>query len=99
MSTLVQTVISNCYAFLALPFYGCATSILSDYVKKFLKKAKGRTSGSQVIDLKKRYMGITMLTLTPQIIFEMHQRNQQIPPEVQHGVLVWKVIVGSPAHR
>lgn len=40
-----------------------------------------------------------MLTLTPQIIYEMQQRNQQIPSNIQYGVLIWKVIIGSPAHR
>lgn len=39
-----------------------------------------------------------MLTLTPQIVHELHQRDHHIPPDVQHGILVWKVILGSPAH-
>ncbi|GLV34436.1 HTRA2-related serine protease [Carabus blaptoides fortunei] len=43
-------------------------------------------------------MGITMLTLTPQILHELHERQHPIPRDVQHGVLVWKVIIGSPAH-
>lgn len=43
-------------------------------------------------------MGVTMLTLTPQIINELQQRNQMVPNDVKSGVLVWKVIMGSPAH-
>lgn len=46
---------------------------------------------------KKKYMGITMLTLTPQIVNELQQRSEKVPSE-QKGVLVWKVILGSPAH-
>lgn len=46
----------------------------------------------------RRYMGITMLTLTPQIIHELQARNHQLPVDVTHGVLVWKVVIGSPAY-
>lgn len=46
----------------------------------------------------RRYMGITMLTLTPQIIHELQTRNHQLPVDVTHGVLVWKVVIGSPAY-
>nr|CAD7263231.1 unnamed protein product [Timema shepardi] len=46
---------------------------------------------------KRRYMGITMLTLTPQIISEIIAR-QKLPEGVTHGVLVWKVVQASPAY-
>nr|CAD7439673.1 unnamed protein product [Timema bartmani] len=46
---------------------------------------------------KRRYMGITMLTLTPQIISEILARHK-LPEGVTHGVLVWKVVVASPAY-
>lgn len=42
-------------------------------------------------------MGITMLTMTDEILNELRQRSHTIPVEVTHGVLVWKVILGSPA--
>lgn len=44
-------------------------------------------------------MGITMLTLTPNILVELKQRGSPIPDTVQNGILVWKVIIGSPAHN
>lgn len=47
---------------------------------------------------KRRYMGITMLTLTPQLIHELQARNHELPGDVAYGVLVWKVVVGSPAY-
>lgn len=71
--------------------------IAVDYVKRFLSNAKGRSKQQQEAR-GRRYMGITMLTLTPAIINELRQRNQVVPPDVQSGVLVWKVIMGSPAH-
>lgn len=47
---------------------------------------------------KRRYVGITMLSLTPDILSQLQQRNSNIPINIRHGVLVWKVILGSPAH-
>ncbi|XP_017047120.1 serine protease HTRA2, mitochondrial [Drosophila ficusphila] len=80
---------------------GISFAIPIDYVKVFLERAaerrrKGSTykTGYPV----KRYMGITMLTLTPDILFELKSRSQNMPSNLTHGVLVWKVIVGSPAH-
>jgi HtrA serine peptidase 2 len=55
-------------------------------------------AGSAYSAGKRRYMGITMLTLTPQIIHELQARNHQLPVDVTHGVLVWKVVIGSPAY-
>lgn len=47
----------------------------------------------------RRYMGITMLTLTDDILTELRQRSHTVPVDVKRGVLIWKVIIGSPAHR
>jgi HtrA serine peptidase 2 len=55
-------------------------------------------TGSVSSVVKRRYMGITMLTLTPEIIHELQARNQQVPVDVTHGVLVWKIVIGSPAY-
>ncbi|XP_012261262.2 serine protease HTRA2, mitochondrial [Athalia rosae] len=82
---------------------GISFAIPIDYAKDFLKQAEERrkTKGTrEKVDSinKRRYMGITMLTLTPGIMSELHQRNENIPWNVRHGVLIWKVIVGSPAY-
>lgn len=69
-----------------------------DYVKEFLQHAQS-SSASTTEGPKRKFMGITMLTLTPQIIYEMQQRNEPVPPSVRKGVLVWKVIIGSPAYK
>ncbi|KAB0796290.1 hypothetical protein PPYR_10351 [Photinus pyralis] len=76
---------------------GISFAIPINYVKDFLKTVRSNQT-SQTENVKRKYMGITMLTLTDQIIYELHQRDQFIPPSITHGVLVWKVIVGSPAH-
>jgi len=79
---------------------GISFAIPIDYAKNFLKLAEerlksGKTTSESVSG--KRYMGITMLSLTPDIIYELKQRGSSIPDKIQHGILVWKVITGSPA--
>lgn len=48
--------------------------------------------------LKRRYMGITMLTLTDSIIKELQKDRLAEFRNVTGGVFVYKVIPGSPAH-
>lgn len=81
---------------------GISFAIPIDYVKVFLERAAERRKKGSAYKTGypvKRYMGITMLTLTPDILFELKSRSQNMPNNLTHGVLVWKVIVGSPAHR
>ncbi|XP_016950354.1 serine protease HTRA2, mitochondrial [Drosophila biarmipes] len=80
---------------------GISFAIPIDYVKVFLERAAERRKKGSAYKTGypvKRYMGITMLTLTPDILFELKSRSQNMPSNLTHGVLVWKVIVGSPAH-
>lgn len=74
---------------------GISFAIPIDYVKQFLEKSKNIPRASD--GPKRLYMGITMLTITPQILHELQQRNHLVPSDVQSGILVWKVIMGSPA--
>ncbi|KAG8236305.1 hypothetical protein J437_LFUL016377 [Ladona fulva] len=83
---------------------GISFAIPIDYAKEFLKKtAENGPMGSGALKGKtparRRFMGITMLTLTQEILVELQQRNHQVPPDVSHGILVWKVVVGSPAYN
>lgn len=79
---------------------GISFAIPIDYAKNFLKLAEEKVKrGSVTTPPVRRYMGITMLTLTPSILAELKQRGSQIPESIQTGILVWKVIVGSPAHN
>lgn len=76
---------------------GISFAIPIDYVKAFLKNAeKTKKVGKPAT---KKYMGISMLTLTPQIILELQKKYEAFPLNVKGGILVWKVILGSPAYR
>nr|XP_021335194.1 serine protease HTRA2, mitochondrial-like isoform X1 [Danio rerio] len=91
---------------------GISFAIPSDRVRLFLDRSVDRVrswfgeSGS-----KRRYIGVMMLTLTPSlllslnslfplltIIEELRMRDPSFP-DVSHGVLIHRVIVGSPANR
>lgn len=51
---------------------------------------------------RRRYLGITMLTLTQSIVQELQSRGsvpQHIPADLTHGILIWKIVVGSPAYQ
>ncbi|KAL3864309.1 hypothetical protein ACJMK2_006000 [Sinanodonta woodiana] len=85
---------------------GISFAIPSDYVKKFLERAEAFAKRSErrswfgvdkSTTAKKRYIGITMLTLTPSIISELQQRIVNFP-DVTGGVFIHSIIVGSPAH-
>uniref|UniRef100_A0A3Q4GS41 Si:dkey-10b15.8 n=1 Tax=Neolamprologus brichardi TaxID=32507 RepID=A0A3Q4GS41_NEOBR len=45
-----------------------------------------------------RYIGVIMLTLTQRIIAELRLRDSSFP-DVTHGILIHRVIKGSPAYR
>ncbi|KAL0129715.1 hypothetical protein PUN28_001760 [Cardiocondyla obscurior] len=78
---------------------GISFAIPIDYAKEFLKKAEIRrkNKGVSLRDIpRRRYMGITMQTLTPETLNEIQQYNEYM--NVRHGVLVWRVIPGSPAY-
>ncbi len=78
---------------------GISFAIPIDYAKDFLKRGKEtRSKGLSSMPTVKRYMGITMLTLTDEILRELRQRSSTVPEEIKRGVLVWKVIIGSPAN-
>ncbi|XP_058442973.1 serine protease HTRA2, mitochondrial [Malaya genurostris] len=80
---------------------GISFAIPIDHAREFLqrgadrRKAKGYSTEKIPV---RRYMGITMLTLTAEILRELRQRSLNVPETVQNGILVWKVIQGSPAH-
>lgn len=62
------------------------------------KRSETRSKGLSSMPAVKRYMGITMLTLTDDILRELRQRSSTVPDDIKQGVLVWKVIIGSPAN-
>ena len=80
---------------------GISFAIPSDYAQTFLAKtesmmSKGITENAY---LKKRFIGITMLTLSQNVMRDL-KSNHRVPnfPDVDGGVFVYKIIPGTPAH-
>lgn len=77
---------------------GISFAIPINYVKNFLKLADEQVKKGKLLQPnvpKRRYMGITMLSLTDDIIRELKQRQSNLPENVTHGILVWKVVQGK----
>jgi len=75
---------------------GISFAIPIDYAKEFLRKSKERSKGGWLKQGEKRFIGITMVSLNHQLLEELRLRTQ-LPPSVSHGILVYKVVPGSPA--
>ncbi|XP_017878188.1 serine protease HTRA2, mitochondrial isoform X2 [Ceratina calcarata] len=81
---------------------GISFAIPIDHAKEFLKKAelrrKGKGARSASETRKTQYIGVTMLSLTPDLFYELQKKLKGIPHNIRHGVVIYKVLVGSPAH-
>lgn len=78
---------------------GISFAIPSDRLRLFLDQAaKKKSSWFGESETKRRYIGVMMLTLTPSIIAELKLRDPSFP-DVAHGILIHRVITGSPANR
>ncbi|KAK0153039.1 Serine protease HTRA2, mitochondrial [Merluccius polli] len=90
---------------------GISFAIPSDHVKLFLdRSAEQKKSWFSESDSRRRYIGVMMLTLTPRvfciilslrrcsIIAELKLRDSSFPG-VTHGILIHRVITGSPADK
>eukprot|EP00088_Acartia_fossae_P030591 TRINITY_DN3159_c0_g1_i11.p1 TRINITY_DN3159_c0_g1~~TRINITY_DN3159_c0_g1_i11.p1 ORF type:complete len:528 (-),score=97.91 TRINITY_DN3159_c0_g1_i11:823-2406(-) len=79
---------------------GISFAIPIDYAKEFLEKsAEAHKSGyGKKRHGKRRYAGITMVSLNPQIIDELQYRGQ-LHSSVTHGILIYSIVVQSPAQK
>ncbi|KAF1374848.1 hypothetical protein PFLUV_G00233330 [Perca fluviatilis] len=78
---------------------GISFAIPSDRLRLFLDQAaKKKSTWFGESKTKQRYIGVMMLTLTPSIIAELKLRDSSFP-DVTHGILIHRVIMGSPANR
>ncbi|KAG7174433.1 serine protease HTRA2, mitochondrial-like [Homarus americanus] len=86
---------------------GISFAIPIDYAKEFIIKAEKKKADlakypeSSYSD-RRRYLGVTMLTLTQSILQELQARGsapQNVPPNVTHGIFIWRVVVGSPSYQ
>ncbi|KAF8771123.1 Serine protease HTRA2 like protein [Argiope bruennichi] len=79
---------------------GISFAIPSDRAVEFLERTEKAKKESwnpfKSSDKKQKYLGITMLTLTPTVIRELQERNPDFP-NVSHGVMVWRVMINSPS--
>ncbi|XP_024918907.1 serine protease HTRA2, mitochondrial-like isoform X2 [Cynoglossus semilaevis] len=77
---------------------GISFAIPVDRLRAFLDNATKKGSKFGDSETKRRYIGVMMLTLTPSIITELKLRDPSFP-DVTHGILIHRVIIGSPANR
>ncbi|XP_029942689.1 serine protease HTRA3 [Salarias fasciatus] len=76
---------------------GISFAIPSDRITRFLNDSLDKHS-KDVRSLKKRFIGIRMLTITPALIEELKQQNADFP-NVTGGIYVHEVVPHSPAQK
>uniref|UniRef100_A0AAY4A3M9 Serine protease HTRA3 n=1 Tax=Denticeps clupeoides TaxID=299321 RepID=A0AAY4A3M9_9TELE len=76
---------------------GISFAIPSDRITRFLNESLGKHS-KELRSVKKRYIGIRMLTITPALVQEIKEQNPDFP-EVISGIYVHEVIPHSPAQK
>ncbi|XP_073327310.1 serine protease HTRA3a [Pagrus major] len=76
---------------------GISFAIPSDRISRFLNESQSKHS-KELSEVKKRFLGIRMLTITESLVAELRRRHQDFP-EVSSGVLVQQVIPDTPAQN
>ncbi|KAM9827230.1 LOW QUALITY PROTEIN: serine protease HTRA3 [Neosynchiropus ocellatus] len=76
---------------------GISFAIPSDRITRFLNDSHDKHN-KDVRSVKKRFIGIRMLTITPTLIAELKQQNPDFP-DVPSGIYVHEVVPNSPAQK
>ncbi|XP_029616423.1 serine protease HTRA3 isoform X1 [Salmo trutta] len=76
---------------------GISFAIPSDRITRFLKESMDKQT-KEVRSLKKRFIGIRMLTINPALVEELKQQNSDFP-DVSSGIYVHEVVPHSPAQK
>ncbi|KAM9836528.1 serine protease HTRA3 [Aulostomus maculatus] len=76
---------------------GISFAIPSDRITRFLNDSLDKHS-KDMRSVKKRFIGIRMLTITPALIEELKQQNPDFP-DVTGGIYVHEVVPHSPAQK
>ncbi|KAG7497452.1 serine protease HTRA3 [Solea senegalensis] len=76
---------------------GISFAIPSDRITRFLNDSLDKHN-KDVSSIKKRFIGIRMLTITPALMEELKQQNSDFP-NVTSGIYVHEVIPHSPAQK
>ena len=70
---------------------GISFAIPIDYAKEFLQKSEDRRKSGRIhYQSRKRYLGITMLAITPEIISELRSK-MHVPAYVTYGIVVYRI--------
>ncbi|KAM8940012.1 serine protease HTRA2, mitochondrial [Pelodytes ibericus] len=77
---------------------GISFAIPSDRLRDFLEQSQKKRSWFGASEVKRQYIGVMMLTLSGSILADLKFRDPSFP-DISHGVLILKVIIGSPAHQ
>ncbi|KAM4709253.1 serine protease HTRA3 [Discoglossus pictus] len=73
---------------------GISFAIPSDRITKFMTESNDK----KIKDVKKRFIGIKMLTITPTLVEELKLTNPDFP-DVSSGIYVHEIIPNSPSER
>ncbi|XP_026859608.2 serine protease HTRA3 [Electrophorus electricus] len=76
---------------------GISFAIPSDRITRFLNDSMGRQS-KEARSVKKRFIGIRMLTITETLVEELKEQNPDFP-DVSSGIYVHEVVPHSPAQK
>ncbi|KAF4110791.1 hypothetical protein G5714_007822 [Onychostoma macrolepis] len=76
---------------------GISFAIPSDRITRFLNDSLGKQN-KEPRSLKKRFIGIRMLTITEALVEELRQQNPDFP-DVSSGIYVHEVVPHSPAQK
>lgn len=93
---------------------GISFAIPSFYAEEFLKKCKkfrkqqalnhrnyidsSISDANAPIPNRGVYLGFTIVTLTPNLIESHRIHDPNFPPDVQSGVMIYRIVLGAPAH-
>uniref|UniRef100_A0A8C4RIN1 HtrA serine peptidase 3a n=1 Tax=Erpetoichthys calabaricus TaxID=27687 RepID=A0A8C4RIN1_ERPCA len=73
---------------------GISFAIPSDRISRFLNESQDKHNKA----VKKRFIGIRMITMTPVLLEELKQQNADFP-DVSSGIYVHEVVPNSPAQK
>ncbi|KAA0723687.1 Serine protease HTRA3 [Triplophysa tibetana] len=76
---------------------GISFAIPSDRITRFLNDSLGKQN-KEVRSVKKRFVGIRMLTITEALVEELKQQDPDFP-DVSNGIYVHEVVPHSPAQK
>ncbi|KAJ8416462.1 hypothetical protein AAFF_G00357500 [Aldrovandia affinis] len=76
---------------------GISFAIPSDRITRFLNESLDKQS-KEVRSVKKRFIGIRMLTITQSLVEELKQQNPDFP-DINSGIYVHEVVPNSPAQK